>query len=476
MSAAVAAEAAGAAPAHPSLRRRLLAFLLIPTLLLMLVVSALFYLLMLKCSNHVHDMDLKEDTLGLAKAVNDAGASLPLPLQARRLLEYSSEGRVFFEVRSRDHGVISHSAQPIPAHDAPATLGRVALRDERMADGTPVRVASLIVPSAWEANDRLTISVAETLNDRHRRAREILMLMLPTELLLTCSLLALVWHGVRVGLRLLQLAVRRLDDSQRDLSPVSGPDIPIEVLPLTQAIDGLLGRLKQLMALQERFVADAAHQLRTPLAGLSMHVQRAQASTRPQDTAQALQHIRQLTDRAIRSSTQLLALTRAQAPRENIRPLLPLDLAVWLPQALAERIPDALQAGVDLGYDDDSADGGPAWVAADAWSLRELLDNLLDNAFKHAAGSMVTVSLRRQPQHLQLALDDAGAGVDEALLPRLGERFFRAPDAPEGGTGLGLAIVASIAARHHAPLRYRRSALGGLRVELELPASAAPPA
>ncbi|UKE52686.1 sensor histidine kinase [Xanthomonas translucens] len=471
----MAAEAAGAAPAHPSLRRRLLAFLLIPTVLLMLVVSALFYLLMLKYSNHVHDMDLKEDTLGLAKAVNDAGASLPLPLQARRLLEYSSEGRVFFEVRSRDHGVISHSAQPIPAHDAPATLGRVALRDERMADGTPVRVASLIVPSAWEANDRLTISVAETLNDRHRRAREILMLMLPTELLLTCSLLALVWHGVRVGLRLLQPAVRRLDDSQRDLSPVSGPDIPIEVLPLTQAIDGLLGRLKQLMALQERFVADAAHQLRTPLAGLSMHVQRAQASTRPQDTAQALQHIRQLTDRAIRSSTQLLALTRAQAPRENIRPLLPLDLAVWLPQALAERIPDALQAGVDLGYDDD-ADNGPAWVAADAWSLRELLDNLLDNAFKHAAGNMVTVSLCRQPQHLQLAVDDAGAGVDEALLPRLGERFFRAPDAPEGGTGLGLAIVASIAARHHAPLRYRRSALGGLRVELELPASAAPTA
>ncbi|WP_237650786.1 sensor histidine kinase [Xanthomonas translucens] len=457
------------------MRRRLLAFLLIPTVLLMLVVSALFYLLMLKYSNHVHDMDLKEDTLGLAKAVNDAGASLPLPLQARRLLEYSSEGRVFFEVRSRDHGVISHSAQPIPAHDAPATLGRVALRDERMADGTPVRVASLIVPSAWEANDRLTISVAETLNDRHRRAREILMLMLPTELLLTCSLLALVWHGVRVGLRLLQPAVRRLDDSQRDLSPVSGPDIPIEVLPLTQAIDGLLGRLKQLMALQERFVADAAHQLRTPLAGLSMHVQRAQASTRPQDTAQALQHIRQLTDRAIRSSTQLLALTRAQAPRENIRPLLPLDLAVWLPQALAERIPDALQAGVDLGYDDD-ADNGPAWVAADAWSLRELLDNLLDNAFKHAAGNMVTVSLCRQPQHLQLAVDDAGAGVDEALLPRLGERFFRAPDAPEGGTGLGLAIVASIAARHHAPLRYRRSALGGLRVELELPASAAPTA
>ncbi|MEB1528605.1 sensor histidine kinase [Xanthomonas sp. WHRI 7945] len=474
MSAAAAAAAAGAVPTHPSLRRRLLAFLLIPTLLLMLVVSALFYLLMLTYSNHVHDMDLKEDTLGLAKAVNDAGASLPLPLQARRLLEYSSDGRVFFEVRSRDHGVISNSAQPIPAHAAPATLGRVALRDERMADGTPVRVASLIVPSAWETRDRLTISVAETLDDRHRRAREILMLMLPIELLLTCSLLALVWHGVRVGLRLLQPAVRRLDDSQRDLSPVSGPDIPIEVLPLTQAIDGLLGRLKQLMALQERFVADAAHQLRTPLAGLSMHVQRAQASTRAQDTAQALQHIRQLTDRAIRSSTQLLALTRAQAPRESIRPLLPLDLATWLPQALAERIPDALLAGVDLGYDD--ADGEPAWVDADAWSLRELLDNLLDNAFKHAAGSMVTVSLRRMPRQLRLAIDDAGPGLDDALLPRLGERFFRAPDAPEGGTGLGLAIVANIAARHHATLRYQRSALGGLRVELDLPGSAAPPA
>ncbi|PPT91031.1 histidine kinase [Xanthomonas theicola] len=441
----------------------------------MISISALFYLLMLKYSNHVHDMDLKEDTLGLAKAVNATGPGLPLPLQAQRLIEYSNEGRVFFEVRSRKHGVISRSAQTIPAHAEPDELGRVFLRDERMATRIPVRVASVLLPSAQEAGDRLTISVAETLDDRRRRAREILMLMLPTELLLTCSLLALVWHGVQVGLRLLEPAVRRLDDSQRDLSPVSSADIPIEVLPLTQAIDGLLGRLKQLMALQERFVADAAHQLRTPLAGLSMHVQRAQASTCAQDTAQALQHIRQLTDRAIRSSTQLLALTRAQAPSESIRPLLPLDLAAWLPHVLAERIPDALQAGVDLGYDDDD-DDGPAWIAADAWSLRELLDNLLDNAFKHAAGSMVTVSLRRQPRHQRLTVDDAGPGLDEALLPRLGERFFRAPDAPVGGTGLGLAIVASIAARHHAALRYQRSALGGLRVELDLPANAPPPA
>ncbi|MDY4284276.1 sensor histidine kinase [Xanthomonas sp. LF06-19] len=474
----MSATAAAHSPAyrHPSLRQRLLAFLLIPTVLLMLVVSALFYLLMLKYTNHVHDMDLKEDTQGLANAVNDPGERMPLTLQARQLLEYSSDGRVFFKLDSRRHGVISGSTQPIPAHPDPAEVGRVMLYDDRMDSGVPVRVASLLLPSALEPGDWLTVSVAETLDDRHRRAREILVLMLPTELLLTCSLLVLVWHGVRVGLRMLEPAVRRLDDSQRDLSPVSGPDIPVEIVPLTQAIDGLLGRLKHMMALQERFLADAAHQLRTPLAGLSMHVQRAQASQRPEDTAQALQHIRQLTDRATRTSTQLLALTRTQAPRESIRPLLPLDLAQWLPQALAERIPDALHAGVDLGYDGGDDDAAAAWVAADAYALRELLDNLLDNAFRHAAGRVVTVSLRRDPLSVRLAVDDAGSGIDEALLPRLGERFFRAPDAPEGGTGLGLAIVANIAARHHATLRYRRSALGGLRAELDLPAGAEPQA
>lgn len=427
----MSATAAAQSPAyrHPSLRQRLLAFLLIPTMLLMLVVSALFYLLMLKYTNHVHDMDLKEDTQGLANAVNDPGERMPLTLQARQLLEYSSDGRVFFKLDSRRHGVISGSTQPIPAHPDPAEVGRVMLYDDRMDNGVPVRVASLLLPSALEPGDWLTVSVAET-----------------------------------------------LDDSQRDLSPVSGPDIPVEIVPLTQAIDGLLGRLKHMMALQERFLADAAHQLRTPLAGLSMHVQRAQASQRPEDTAQALQHIRQLTDRATRTSTQLLALTRTQAPRESIRPLLPLDLAQWLPQALAERIPDALHAGVDLGYDGGDDDAAAAWVAADAYALRELLDNLLDNAFRHAAGRVVTVSLRRDPLSVRLAVDDAGSGIDEALLPRLGERFFRAPDAPEGGTGLGLAIVANIAARHHATLRYRRSALGGLRAELDLPAGAEPQA
>ncbi|WP_045727688.1 sensor histidine kinase [Xanthomonas sp. GPE 39] len=459
---------------HPSLRRRLLAFLLIPTLLLMLLVSALFYVAMLKYSNHVHDMDLKEEAQALAKAINDTGEQLPLSLQTRRLLEYSNSSRIFFEVRSRRYGVISSSAQHIPEHPAPAQTGRVMLYSTRMANGVPVRAASLLLPSTRSAEDWLTVSVAETLDDRQRRAREILLLMLPTELLLTCSLFVLVWHGVKIGLRLLGPAVQRLDDSQRDFSPISGPDIPLEVLPLTQAIDGLLGRIKQLMALQERFVADAAHQLRTPLAGLSMHVQRAQASKSPQDSAQALQHIRRLTDRATRTSTQLLALTRTLTPRESIRPLLPLDLTQWLPQALTERIPDALHADVDLGY--DGGDSDTAWVAADAWALRELLDNLLDNAFRHAANNMVTVSLRCDGQHVLLAVDDAGTGVDEALLPRLGERFFRAPDAPEGGTGLGLAIVANIAARHHAKIRYTRSALGGLRAELDLPANTEPKA
>ncbi len=173
----------------------------------MLVVSALFYLLMLKYTNHVHDMDLKEDTQGLANAVNDPGERMPLTLQARQLLEYSSDGRVFFKLDSRRHGVISGSTQPIPMHPDPAEVGRVMLYDDRMDNGVPVRVASLLLPSALEPGDWLTVSVAETLDDRHRRAREILVLMLPTELLLTCSLLVLVWHGVRVGLRMLEPAV-----------------------------------------------------------------------------------------------------------------------------------------------------------------------------------------------------------------------------------------------------------------------------
>lgn len=454
---------------RPSVRRRLLAFLLIPTLLLMILDTWFVYYVALRYSNHVHDRDLGESTLGLAKALSVAGSNGRLPPEARQLIEFSLEGRSFYAVVSARHGIVSGNAEL--ASESSARGGARPTPFDAVVDTTPVRAVAITMVAAQDPADHLTVTVAETLHDRQQQAREILLLTIPAEALLIAVLMVLVWQGVRFGLRILDAPVRRLTTRERNLAPISGPDIPIEILPLTRTIDGLFERVATLVELQERFVADAAHQLRTPLAGLSMHAERALATASGEDTRDALRHIRALTSRLTRSANQLLALARAQAPSQATARLLPMDLAQWLPETVSQRIPEALQAGVDLGYETACES---AMVAAEERSLQELVDNLIDNAIAHVArDGTITVGLRvMEDSRVQLAVDDDGPGVETALMPRLGERFFRAPGAPEGGSGLGLAIVARIAELHDARLRFDRSALGGLRVTIEFPAFA----
>lgn len=457
------------APRRPSVRKRLLTFLLVPTLALMVLDTGFVYMVALRYSSHVHDRDLAESTLGLAKALQANASDGHLSTDATQIIEFDPDGRSLFAISSGHHGFVSGSAA-LAAQATHAHVGGTPLPYDAIVDGAAVRVESLRIVSPRDPGDRLTVSVAEALHDRQRQAGEILWLTIPVEALLVVLLMALVWQGVKYGLRILDAPIRRLSMRERNLAPISGPDIPIEILPLTRTIDGLFERIAKLVELQERFVADAAHQLRTPLAGLSMHVERALSSVRDADTAEALRHIRTLTARMTRSATQLLALARLQAPSAGDPQLLPLDLSRWLPDAVSERIPQALQAGIDLGYEDC---GGPVMVAAGSASLQELIDNLIDNAIAHVGREgTITVSLSAVDGVALVAVDDDGPGVADEYMSRLGERFFRAPGAVNGGSGLGLAIVRRIAEAHAAGLDFCRSAMGGLRVEIRFPQSA----
>ncbi|MDR1075500.1 MAG: sensor histidine kinase N-terminal domain-containing protein [Xanthomonadaceae bacterium] len=461
---------AAASDPRPSLRRRLLGFLLIPTTCVVMIISAVFYLVALRYSNRIHDNDLKENVLALAKVISTPDSDGTLTTQARQLLEFNTEGRSFFEVRSLRHGVISSSLQHIPTPGVPEAINEPVLSNGHIGTA-PIRIATLLIPAPRDADDHLQLSAAETLSDRQLRARDIIMIMLPIELLLSVILFVLVWHGVRVGLRVLDPAIQRLAQSRHKPVPVSGPDIPVEILPFAQTIDGLFQRMQKLVAMQEQFVSDAAHQLRTPLAGLSMHVERAQAmvETRPDEARRTLEHVKLLTLRVARACSQLLALTRAQLPDDqDSRKLLPIDLAQWLPDVVSERIPEAIHADIDLGY--AAEDGIHAQILGDRTALQEVIDNLIDNALRHVAqNGSVTVGLAVASSHVIISIDDDGPGVSDDVLPRLGERFFRAPGAPEGGTGLGLAIVKRIAERHHANVVYLHSDQGGLRAEIWIP-------
>lgn len=454
---------------QPSLRRRLLVYLLIPTLLLMLVDAVFVYFVALNYSNGVHDRDLVYSTMGLADAIDDAHSNGRMDEASRALIEFDPEGRTFYSVRSRRNGLVDGSARQL---SPPRTL-RVSdhpVLYDAVIGTLPVRAASLVMRSPVDAGDELVVSMAESFHDRDLTAREILMITIPTEALLIVILLALVWQGVQSGLRILDVPIRRLALGDHGFDPVSGPDIPVEILPLTRAIDGLFERVQSLVAVQERFVADAAHQLRTPLAGLAMHVERACAARNEADFDVAMQHVKVLTARVTRAATQLLSLARFQAPQDDAALPERIDFAQWLPGIVAARVPESLDAAVDLGYE-----GGvqPAFVAGEPRALQELFDNLIDNALRHVSpGGTVTVSLQPRVVRgacVRVAVEDDGPGVPDDVIDRLGERFFRGPGAADGGSGLGLAIVRRIADVHGARVGFERSAMGGLRVVLDFP-------
>lgn len=456
-----------------SLRKRLLAFLLIPLMLLLLVEALLTYTGALIYSNSVHDRDLASSTETLAQMMRDGDTDGPLSEQASFLLQYDPEGRNsfnYFSIVSTRHGVMAGSNRLVP----PAGIGLEAGKEPRLFDlqfdKRRLRAASAIIENPHEAGDQLIVTIGETLRDRRLRAREILLLTIPAQLLLIAAVFVLVWFGVRVGLRQLDPLTARLAAREHDLAPISDDDVPVEILPLTRTIDDLFARLRGMLALQERFIADAAHQLRTPLAGLRVHVERAQSDPSPETVRDALQHISRLTLRATRTSTQLLALTRAQSPGRDASSHRLVNLARLIPEILALRVHEAIAAGVDLGYDGPAE---PVWIDGDLASLQELVDNLLDNSLRYAGrGAEVTVAIAEDAGTVCLSVEDNGPGVPPDYLSRLGERFFRVPGSNEEGTGLGLAIVQRLAEGHRARVRYLAGSQGGLRVEVLFPARA----
>jgi two-component system sensor histidine kinase TctE len=450
----------------PSLRRRLLLFLLVPMLALLLVDGAVTYFVALSYSNRVHDSGLEDDLRTLAQMFRLKRTSGELPEEARFLLEYEPNGHNYYAVRSSKHGLISGNgafAQP----EAPPPDAQPRLYDSELG-GKRLRAAELSLRSPADAQDVLTIAIAETLNDRRLRARQILLLTIPLQTVFILGILSLVWLGVTRGLRILEPLTRRLAAREHELGPISGADVPVEILPLTQTIDALFARLSTVLEAQKRFMADAAHQLRTPLAGLSLHTDRALSDPSPETLRDALEHIHKLTGRTTRTAMQLLALTRASNPLHATDASTPVDLALLVPEIVGARVQEALHADIDLGYEGPHAG---ALILGVADSLRELLDNLIDNALRYAgAQARVTVRVQHLPAGgVALQVEDDGPGVPPELWSRLGERFFRAPGAHEGGSGLGLAIVGQIASQHHARIAYSSATGGGLRVSVQFP-------
>jgi two-component system sensor histidine kinase TctE len=259
--------------------------------------------------------------------------------------------------------------------------------------------------------------------------------------------MVLVWFGILRSLAPLErLRSEIAQRSARDLRPLDGSYAPAEVRPLVGTLNELLGNLRDALDSQQRFTANAAHQLRTPLAGLQTQVELALRQPAPEPMLRSLDQLRGATVRAAHLANQLLALSRAEPGGHRPDALRALDLRSVAQDAAATWVPRALPKDLDLGFEIEHAP-----VSGDARLLRDLLDNLLENAIRYTPeGGRITVRTGVEGDQSVVSVEDDGPGIPADQRERVFQRFYRVPGSTGDGSGLGLAIVHEIVNAHGA--------------------------
>jgi two-component system sensor histidine kinase TctE len=445
-------------PEPPLLRRQLLGWLLAPLVLLLTADTFVSYWVALSFSQRAHDRTLlevaREFSFYLRTA--DGALALQMPEEARRLLFTDPQDRLYFEAAAGDGRAVA--GERIAAAPAGVRQGAEAFYDGEV-QGEAVRVIELRLPAdAASGRPAALVRVAETKNKRNALAREILASVVLPQLLLIAIAGAVVWLGVVRGLRPLARLQRAVAArSHRDRSPLSAEGVPGEVSPLLAAMNDLLARLDRALTLQGRFIADAAHQLKTPIAALRAQYE---VALREPDAARMREALRQLEpglDRLSRLVQQLLSLARNEPEGAPVLRLAPLDLNALALEAATAWVPQALRKGIDLGFE-GAAEAVP--IRGDGARLRELLDNLLDNAVRYSReGGRVTVRVQAEPV-VAVHVNDDGPSIPAAERSRVFERFHRLLGSGQEGSGLGLAIAQEIARLHGAEIGLQEDADG----------------
>lgn len=314
------------------------------------------------------------------------------------------------------------------------------------------------------------VQIAQPMSARRTLAAHMALRTVAPLLLLLPLLGWLVWLAVGRGLRPLREIASEV--SARDantLAPLSVRNMPVEIAPLSDALNQLLGRLAHAIDTQRAFVADAAHALRTPLAALQLQAQLVERAENAEARQEAVGQLRQGLERLTHLVAQLLTLAR-QEPGAVPPPHEPIDLRELAVGVVADMSQAAINRDIDLGLDDKA--GSQATVRGDADALRILLTNLVDNALQYIPrGGRIDVRVSETAAGVELAVIDNGPGISAAERERVFDRFYRVPDAPTGGSGLGLAIVAEIAQSHGARV-FLEDAAPGLRVRVVFPVTA----
>lgn len=455
-----------------TLRSQLIAWLAAPLIVLWMISTTIDYDVSKRFVNLAYDRALLEAALDIGrqvKFVNDR-VYVDLPEFAVQMLRSRESGRLFYLVTSPGGDFITGEPDlPGPDEDTP---DRVRYYDQ-VYRGLEIRAVAVRVPvQPGSGRGAVQVLVAERVTVRSEFARQILLRMIvPQGLLILAAALA-VWFGVGRGLGPLVNLRREIEQrSHLDLSPLPKEEAPQEVEPLIRAMNDLLARLSAAIAAQQRFIADAAHQLRTPIAGLKTQTELALRQTEREEQQATLNQLRTATEQMTRLVNQLLALARAEPAAEHDIAMQPLDLDSLVREVTAEWVPRALERNIDLGYD---SPGSPLRFAGNDFLLREMLNNLLDNAIRYTQpGGQVTARLTARNGNLTLSVEDNGPGIPAAERERVFERFYRVLGTGTEGCGLGLSIVREIAQKHGAKITLDDGRNGtGTLIRIEFPESA----
>lgn len=467
---------------QPNLRRQLALWLLFPLLGLLALDTWLTYQRAMSAANSAFDRSLEFSIKSIREGTQliDGEVQVNLPYLALEMFESDRGGKIYYVIREDGGRAVTGY------HDLPMPPGRLAPEPYHTAfydavyRGEALRMGALQLPVHDVPNAQtraVWIVVGETTESRHELARQILTGALQQEVLLVVLALAIVWLGVTRGLRPLnRLSAKVAARSEDDTTPLDNVDLPTEVKPLVESINQYVGRVGRMQASRQRFFADAAHQLKTPLAIIQAESELTLRESLSEPARTRVERLNHAVKQAAKSVRQLLSLSRLEAEGGPPVAMVPLRLDEVARSVALDWSPVARSRHIDLGFEHD----GPVPVLAQRELLSELCGNLIDNAIRYAVragdGTVITVRTRREADAAVLQVVDNGPGIPVHEREAVFERFYRrehhgATPQSADGSGLGLAIVKEIARMHRAEVALGDAPGGGLDVTVRFPAS-----
>ena len=432
-----------------SIRRQLL-FLFFPLLFGLLCASTLLsFWLVSNFSRESFDRDLvnSADSVVGRLRLREGKVVLDLPPAAQAMLKHDESDKFYYRVLSSGGEFISGDADlPAPARDL--QIGVPKMVTDKIS-GKDVRLAEIKFAVDEADGDTVIVQVAETTNVRSRfQEKMLLSIALPQFLVIAVGLFA-VWYGIMRILTPLRMLQQQLASrSQFDLSALSDVESPEEVYPLVAALNRWFARLQEELRAHERFIANAAHQLRTPLAGLKTYSSIGRQMSDPADLRRVVDELDQGIDRASRMVSQLLALARTDSgDLLSQRTKNTLDLNFLVSDVVSELVDPAIRKDVELKYENSDR---PALIECEQDGIRHLVANLVENALMYTPHGGEVVVRVRQEGGVVLSVSDTGPGIPPEERERVFERFYRVVGTSGNGSGLGLSIVKEVANAHKA--------------------------